>query len=347
MSGNMRKIDGQQILVQILFWGVIWLSVPLLLSNWEVFDRTLNRGLLAFAGVSVVVAFNMGLLLPRLFFKKRYLLYFGAGLLMVVAVGLAMHWLDTELLSPPARSRRGGPRLEYARQLRLLGNMMPYLSAFLGSALIEIARYAAWREKEAVGLRNEKLEAEMRFLKSQINPHFLFNALNNIYTLTVIKSDEASGHLLRLSEMLRYVLYDCNAEKAPLRKEVAYLRDFVALARLKDSRGLDIRLDLEGEEEERLIAPMLFVPFVENAFKHSRVEKLGQGWIDIRLRVEEEAVVFEVANSVPGGPQPKDSTGGIGIQNVRRRLELLYPGRHELRLEEGPETYRVRLEIVW
>ena len=223
---------------------------------------------------------------------------------------------------------------------------MPFITSFIGSSLIVIGAYANRKEKEMIQLQKEKFETELKFLKSQVNPHFLFNALNNIYTLSVLKSDAAPENLLKLSAMLRYVLYDCKEPTVPLAKEIEYLRHFIALNMLKDSRGLNVKANLDESRPQLRIAPMLFIPFVENAFKHSKVEDLANGWIDIQLKTEDAAVILEVKNSLPKTGVTKNETGGIGLENVQRQLELLYPDRHELRIERGESTFGVYLKIL-
>jgi len=184
--------------------------------------------------------------------------------------------------------------------MRYLGLGMPIFTSFIGSALFEIAAFANRKEREAAVYQSEKLEAEIKFLKSQINPHFLFNALNNIYTLTLLKSDNAPDHLLKLSGMLRYMLHDCKAEKVPLHKEIAYLQNFIDLQMLKDSSGLNVKVHFDESRPNLNMAPMLLILFVENAFKHSKFEDLANGWITIGLRTGEHHIEFEVENSPAG-----------------------------------------------
>jgi two-component system, LytTR family, sensor kinase len=338
--------------LQILFWGSFWVLVPVLLSgDWEKADRFIVRNLVVLAGIAVVVWTNMELLLPRLFFQNKQAAYLLAGLAMLLAVVFLVEWDAApwaEYFRRPLGKgrplvREGG--LSPKVWQHYLSGAMPFFTAWIGSALFEIAAFARRREKEMAQLRSEKLESELKFLKSQVNPHFLFNALNNIYTLSVLKSDAAPENLLKLSAMLRYVLYDCKEATVPLAKEIEYLRHFIALNMLKDSRGLNVKANLDESRPQLRIAPMLFIPFVENAFKHSKVEDLANGWIDIRLQTEEAAVVLEVKNSLPKMGFTKNETGGIGLENVRRQLELLYPGKHELRIEKGEGEFGVYLKI--
>ena len=341
--------------LQILFWGSLWALVPvILLGNWEFSERLVARSIVVLAGIVLVVWANMELFLPKLYFNKKQGAYILAGLALVVLITLLIGWEGAPWAEyfnrqgsggGPGRGSggRGNPGF---KGLKYIGLSMPYFTALIGSALFEVARFANRKEQEATEFRSEKLEAELKFLKSQINPHFLFNALNNIYTLTLIKSDQAPDNLLKLSGMLRYMLYDCKADRVPIQKEIEYLRHFIDLHLLKDSRGLNVKVDLDESRPGLSIAPMLFIPFVENAFKHSKVEDREKGWIRIDLKTAEDHIVFEVQNSLPEQNFTKDDAGGIGLVNVRRQLELVYPERHELTIEPGPDAFRVRLKIT-
>lgn len=338
--------------LQMLFWGGLWVLIPILLvGNLEKIDRMAMRSTVVLAGIMLVVWANMEVLLPRLYFNKKQTAYAIAGLALVVVVVGLISWDGApwaEYFSRPAGDRgRGGSgsRQGGMQSLKLIGQAMPYFTALIGSTLFEIAGYANKKEKEASDYRSGKLEAELKFLKSQINPHFLFNALNNIYALTVIKSERAPDNLLKLSGMLRYMLYECKADRVSLQKEIEYLRHYIDLNLLKDSRGLNVEVDLDESRPNMAIAPMLLIPFVENAFKHSKVEDLSQGWIRIRLDTTDTQIVFRVQNSVPAQLYTKDQEGGIGLANVRRQLELLYPGRHELAIAPGEGIFAVTLTI--
>ncbi len=339
--------------LQILFWGSLWALIPvILMGNWEFSERLLGRSIVVLCGIMLVVWANMEIFLPKLYFKKKQVAYVLAGLALVVGITLLIGWDGTPWSeyfnrpnSGPGRSGSGAKINPGFRSLKYLSLSMPFFTALIGSALFELARFANRKEQEATEFRSEKLEAELKFLKSQINPHFLFNALNNIYTLTLIKSDQAPDNLLKLSGMLRYMLYDCKADRVPLQKEIEYLRHFIDLHLLKDSRGLNVKIHLDESRPGLSIAPMLFIPFVENAFKHSKVEDREKGWIKIVLQTADDHVLFEVQNSVPEQGFTKDEAGGIGLINVRRQLELLYPEQHELNIEAGPEVFRVGLKI--
>ncbi|MBK8555395.1 MAG: histidine kinase [Lewinellaceae bacterium] len=341
----MKILPHKSTWLQVLFWGMLWALVPVLLSgNFDLSDWIVVRSAVVWLGIMVIVIANAAFLLPRLYFQKKQLWYILSGVALVAVVTFVVQWDIMPWSHYFNRPRSGGGRPGMSG-MRIIGWATPFFTSFIGSALFEIAAYANKKEKEAIDSRSEKLEAELKFLKSQINPHFLFNALNNIYTLTLLKSEQAPEHLLKLSGMLRYMLYDCREDKVPLGKEVEYLRHFIDLHMLKDSRGLNVRVELDESQPQLRIAPMILIPFVENAFKHSKVEDLERGWIHIQLTTIENGVIFEVNNSRPEANFTKDQEGGIGLHNVRRHLELLYPLQHELRIETSEGQFAVYLKI--
>lgn len=196
----------------------------------------------------------------------------------------------------------------------------------------------------------EKLQAESLFLKMQINPHFLFNTLNNIYSLALVGSEDAPNITRRLRGLLKYMIEDCSQAWVPLQGEVRFLSDYIALEQLRNKQeSLQIDFQVKGPIDKQEIAPLLLVNFVENAFKHGVKSGLGASFVKVYLSVEKDMLHFEIENSVP---EPGNATGngivnvgGIGIQNVKRRLEILYPGRHKLSIGKEGKTYRVSLTI--
>jgi two-component system, LytTR family, sensor kinase len=205
-------------------------------------------------------------------------------------------------------------------------------------------------QQERRELVGEKTTAELAFLKSQINPHFLFNTLNNIYALAYAKSDAAPGAILKLSELMRYMLYESTgngsasngkAHKVTLSKEVQYLRNLVDLEKLRVPNA-QVQFEIEGNLDLYRIEPMLLISFVENAFKHGDLTDPAHPLV-IHLSVRQGKLLADVLNKKI--ERQKDATGGIGLPNVRRRLDLLYPNQYTLRVEETEQTYGCRLEI--
>ena len=196
-------------------------------------------------------------------------------------------------------------------------------------------------------LQNKTLQSELKFLKSQINPHFLFNTLNNLYALTLKKSDLAPEIVLKLSEMMRYMLYECNERRVLLSKEINYIKNYLELEKLRQGKKFDIRFKLEGDIENQKIAPLMFIPFLENSFKHGLNNQINEGFVDIKLKVNEQNVEVDIENSkAPTLPSPSGKkSGGIGLVNVKRRLDLLYPENYVLDIQNEPNTYKIHLKL--
>lgn len=350
----MKQIVAKSTWWQIILWAGGFAFVPYMVANaMGVPFISFERSLVNFVGLGILVLLNLELLLPQLYFKQKYFTYLLVSIGLIMLITSMIYWNVAGLgleFERPLRENWERPNLPRGGMFffgfRTIGRTMPYFMALIGSSLVAIGEFARQKEKEAIQLEKEKLETEMKFLKSQINPHFLFNTLNNVYTLTLIKSDEAPPNLLRLSDMLRYMLYDCNAEKVLLEKEVAYLKNYIQLKQLKDSGGLNIQLDLQDSYPQKYIAPLLFVPFIENAFKHSKIEDLNSGWIKMELKTTPEEVYFRVQNSLPSNGYTKDKIGGIGLDNVQRQLELMYPRQHFLSIEKKSDHFDVQLRIT-
>ncbi len=202
-------------------------------------------------------------------------------------------------------------------------------------------------QREKQELAKETLQSELKFLKSQINPHFLFNTLNSLYALTLKKSDQAPEIVLKLSEMMRYMLYDCNEKQVSLQKEVAYMTNYLELEKLRHGKKMDINVEINGEIEDQYIAPLLFIPFIENCFKHGISNRIEGGYVNIKLDITTTDIRILVENSKsPMMPNASGKrSGGIGLINVKRRLELLYPTQYELDIEATPTIYRVILSL--
>jgi len=203
-------------------------------------------------------------------------------------------------------------------------------------------------EKMRSDLAAVQLDTEVKFLKSQVNPHFLFNTLNNLFSMAQKKgNDDLADGISKLSGMMRYMIYESNEEKVPLKKEIEYLEDCIQLNKLRyaDKEAI-VKFDYLSETDDIFIAPMLFIPFVENAFKHGVV--IGQSSnIDILLSVNGNELTFTCTNADHSHVQKMNGdSSGVGLDNVRRRLQLLYPGKHQLQITKGDDQYKVELKIT-
>lgn len=338
----------QRIGWQVLIWGGIFLGLPFLISGGQMSDRVLFRSLGTFFGILIFIPLNLKVFFTRFYTKGEIWKHSIASIFSVILISLFIIWIRSFFEISNGYFPENIRRARYIPIVffHLLGNIFPLSLVFLSSTLYEISIIANQSAREAAQLKSEKLEAELKFLKSQINPHFLFNSLNNIYTLTVINPKSAGDSLLKLSEMLRYLLYECDAEKVTLGRELAYLQNYIDLFSLKDEEALHINFDATDVDKDIMIAPLLFIPFIENAFKHSQVEDLENGWINIILFGDTEQVYFEVKNSLPKIDFSKDKVGGIGLQNVNRQLELVYPKRHTLNINKTETEFSVELTIL-
>jgi two-component system LytT family sensor kinase len=206
-----------------------------------------------------------------------------------------------------------------------------------------------WYKKDrlAAALQVEKRDAELQFLRAQIHPHFLFNTLNNLYGLALQQSPNTPDSILRLSGLLDFILYECNAEQIPLEKEIKLIRDYIELERLRFGARLHLEFDHENPPVSIQIAPLLLLPFVENAFKHGAGATNEPVSIRISLHLRERRLFFQVENSKPGKQTTVRENGskGIGLRNVEKRLELLYPGRYNLEKIDGDDLFLAALSI--
>jgi len=345
----MARFEKYNIFWQVLLWWGGWIFVMLALTNGFDNYRRWFSSAVSLIGVAIVVFVNIRYLLPKLYFQKQHLLYAGASILLIgITVVFLYHdvfpW--SEWLDPQQFRRSNRPRAN-TRPARWIPRVTPLIIAYLGTTLVEITRYANRKEKEAIRLDKEKLATELKFLKSQVNPHFLFNALNNIYSLSVTQAPQTPESIMQLSEILRYMVYDSNEPKVPLEKEIKYIENFVELKLLKDSRGMNVNLDLQSAASHLMVPPLLFIPLVENAFKHSKIEDVKDGFVDIKLTTVGNNIVFNVVNSIPTKEYTKDKQGGVGLDNIRKRLDLLYPADHfELNIQQDSKQYEITLKLI-
>jgi LytS/YehU family sensor histidine kinase len=205
----------------------------------------------------------------------------------------------------------------------------------------------ATAQKRIGEIAKEKAETELHFLKSQINPHFLFNSINSVYFLIDKKNEDARNALHTFSEMLRYQLYECNGNKVSLQKEIAFVKDYINVQELRKNKNLEIHFEVAKNYNDLYIEPLLLIPFVENAFKHlSHFDDGRKDVINICVDVKENNLQFVVENTTYSNKikaMPNES--GIGLTNLKRRLELLYPDKHDLKIENDNDWFKASLSI--
>jgi len=195
-------------------------------------------------------------------------------------------------------------------------------------------------------IMKEKADAELKFLKTQINPHFLFNTLNNLYALAYSGSEHTAPGIMALSQMMRYLLYETGQEMVRLKRELDFVLNYIELEKLRLENSNSIKIDFDEDHPEMMIAPLIFIPFIENSFKHSRIIDDAEAWIEISIKTGNGKILFNCSNSIPQKQVKMDMNGGVGLENITKRLQLIYPGRHSIRIINESNQFNVELEIT-
>jgi LytS/YehU family sensor histidine kinase len=303
---------------------------------------TLNKAIDSLVGLSfamLIFYFNWYVLIPKYLARNRILLYIAMILATLTAVAIVRSPLDFYVF------REFNPSMQvlysYDRILSYL--LAGLIVVFISSALKVTGNYIR-NEQRNKELENQKLTAELNFLKSQVNPHFLFNTLNNIYSLAYKQSPETPDAIMKLSLLMRYMLYESNDTLVNLEKEVEHIRNFIDLQKLRLREQAGIRFQIEGNLAGKQIAPMLLMTLVENAFKHGLVSRNEIG-ITLDLKVEDDSLLFSTINNTSS--HKKREFGGIGLQNLQQRLNLLYLNQHEITFEEKEGTFYASLRLYF
>ena len=326
-------------LVHLLIWAVL-IYLPILLSESpEAKQRFMHVGWFIIFMMAISFYLNYHVLIPKLLLKKKPWFY-ALGMISTMLVIMAISTGYFEFLDN-LRPARHHPHHFY--RLALIP-FAPCLVALALSSVIKISMEWYKNEEQKKEMSAEKLTSELAFLKSQINPHFLFNNLNNICSLARKKSDDTENAIIKLSHIMRYMLQDSKNEKVTLDNEVEYLQNYIELQRLRISDQVHIELKTEGEIAMIQIEPLLLIPFIENAFKHG-ISYQEEAAIRIFLKVDPDQLLLQVENTIFRNRDTDGTSSGIGLKNVMRRLELLYPGQHELTINEEGSTYQVKLYI--
>jgi len=293
------------------------------------------------ADLALMVYITNYLLIPQLLHKKKYGLFGIAFIILVFGSSVFKMWIEGQIMNQPEEFSLFNKNFK----VRFYDNVIPhFLLVSTGAAFKLLIDYA--RAQRRLGeMAKEKAEAELNFLKSQINPHFLFNSLNSVYFLIDKANPDARQALHKFSDMLRYQLYECNGDKIPIEKEISYLKDYVDLQKLRKDENYSVQFNSSPDVKGFTIEPLLLMPFVENSFKH--LSHFGNGkknLVEINADRQNGEFCFSVANTIEYN-STKESVGGIGLKNVKRRLELLYPGKYQLQITEKNEQFKIDLKL--
>jgi two-component system, LytTR family, sensor kinase len=201
------------------------------------------------------------------------------------------------------------------------------------------------KQKEAAQVASEKINAELQLLKAQVHPHFLFNTLNNIYSFIINDSPVATEAITKLSNLLRYIIYECNQPLVKLDKELKMIRDYIDLEKIRYGENFNMSLQIQGNASNKMICPLLLIPFLENSFKHGASQMLTHPWVNLDIVIEDENLYFNLSNSKPMLTGEKTITKGLGLSNVKKRLAILYPGTHSLNITEDVMSFNISLKV--
>lgn len=343
----------------LAFWVFWWLFQAFLYSFVSV-DRTkpYSLQLLISTGESLVymlvhISLSYALMyfvLPRYLLKQKYVLttiwvivfFMMAAVLSTilsatVVLKLREYFLGDDPITVFLRHKTGENI-----HLSLLAGLRGGIT--IGGIAVSIKLMKHWyiKEQRNLQLQKENAEAQLQLLKAQVHPHFLFNTLNNIYSHTQNTAPVASKLVMGLSEMLRFILYECNQPLVPLSKELQMIRDYITLEKIRYDENLDVYIDLPADTRNLGIAPLLLLPFVENCFKHGTSNMIDQPWLSMHVQLlNDNKMHMKLMNGKAVDLQQKSSENGIGIQNVRKRLELLYPGKHGLVITDEADVFIV------
>ncbi|PSK93856.1 sensor histidine kinase [Taibaiella chishuiensis] len=296
---------------------------------------------------------NTLLFIPKLLLRKKYVLY-TLGLLLSITLHTVMLVFYREYVLdqiPGVKTYDFSYYSAFTRSTRE-HTLKFFCYTFYSSSCFTVIQFSliflgqhffiAVRQNERI--KRQQAEIELSVLKSQINPHFLFNVLNSIYSLSLQKSDRAPEVVMGLSEILRYMLYEARHEFVPLKKEIQMVRDYTDIEKMRLSNGQVLQFRCDERIPAYQVAPLLLIPFVENAIKHGTNTMADDAFIDMELQVCDDRLLFHCTNNYK--PQPAKQDSGLGLENVKKRLQLLYPGKHSLEIKQQNNIFEVTLSIA-
>lgn len=352
-------------LIHFLVWVGYFNLIAWSFSSFEDWQESMVRALVVVSIHSFLFYLNANFLMPKFLDRRKVVSY---AVLLIASLGLVLALLVGPLKSVmPERDSRLTQRMDEMRKShfpkeaktrdrrkgrkrimdpRAVGMLISSAAVLFVSSVYFNIKTKKSKDEELLQMKNQSLEAEKKFLKSQINPHFLFNTLNNLYSLATVKSDKTADAIQRLSEILRYSIYDSESKLVTLQKELEYIGHYIQLQSLKDE-DFDSKILLKSEKvsEQLQIPPMVLLPFIENAFKHGNLATSDEAYLSIEIKTKDENLHFTCKNTIAEISQAKDKTGGIGLKNVRRRLELFYGDNFDLDIQKGSDTFLISLVL--
>ena len=297
-------------------------------------------------GVIAITHLAVNFVLPKFYFSNRFFLFSLIFVLIVVLYPVIPYLIRTYIVEPFIFNDPNDYLLYnyFAAMLIFVFGLAPLAGFKISGHLREKVLLQQKIEHDRLESELKLKEAELKLLKSQIHPHFLFNTLNNLYSLSLVKSDKTPDLIIRLADMLSYIIYDCNSDRVQLTKEVDFLNSFIELQKVRYD-SCDIQFSISGELNNTQIAPMILHTFIDNSFKHGPDKDSGSPWIRISLVMNDGLLFFTVINSIVNDENNDNKTSGIGISNAKKRLELIYPEKHEIVINHSGNMYSVFLKL--
>lgn len=328
------------VLLHITFW--------LLYFGYRFYDISEYLGYKrAFSYLGVQVVFSIVasyvhyfFILPHLFGKRNLGVYFIKLIALLAVIVFARILTENEIFSQIMPNEKYYKTIRLNRVISTTWDIMTFL-IFTGMIRFTLDWFNLENKKKQ--LENEKLIAELNYLKAQINPHFLFNTLHNLNYLVYAKSDKATDVIIKLSNIMRYMIYDANKERVPIAKEIAYMNDYIHLESIRLNQTFKLTMDVNGKSEPAEVAPLIMLTFLENAFKHGVSDQEPDCWIKVHLNISTERIEYEVSNRILKNKRHERS--GFGLNNVKKRLQLSYPDKHWLNISTPGDVYKVNLTL--
>jgi sensor histidine kinase YesM len=346
----------------LLFWGIWYFYIaltntaaPLSHPEWSGFNHleyTLPESFFIVIAQAPFVYTILYFVFPKMVLKKRYLLaliciavfWFMSGMLSLFFIGKKLPQLLELILStdyPPSETKRP----EFSFFIAVLATNKGAFTITASALMLKFGKHWYHHYYRNLQLQKENTEAQMQLLTAQIHPHFLFNTLNNIYSQAQTESPRSAKMIMGLSDMLRYILYEGQKQVVPLKQELTMITEYINLEKIRYGNKLDVHVLIPDKQDDLYIAPLLLLPFVENCFKHGTSKMLQNPWINLTVELKDTTLVMKLMNGKSSGVGLEQEKNGIGIKNVRQRLELLYKDNYELQVRGDEEVFVVDLKV--
>jgi two-component system, LytTR family, sensor kinase len=328
----------KKVIFTLIFWIIYLLTFAIFSSGYAGFVKSFYFSLIVVFFQASLTYINLWLWIPLFLKRKRFAWYILCILITIIVLSILRFQIPSLLAGEGRRIIPMRPRIVF-----FVFNLI--LAYSISTAYYFVVEWFRNVQLKA-DLKYQQVESELKYLKSQINPHFLFNTLNNIYTLCYLKDDKAAPAVMKLSEMMRYMLHDSNTSLIELEREIQFIRSYLELQQLKKDTPMRISFETSGVKGMHKIAPLLLISFFENCFKHGDIETNSDGWINANLHVDNTGEMkLTISNSKRHKEAMNEMRSHVGLENVKKRMSMLYDGRHQLDICDDRNQYHVHLTL--